>query len=132
MSDDIGTFAITGIPAPDNVKFLTDKIPYARGMPVRYEISKLAQPNTQDGKDQWTLFVLALERFKSMPVEYKLSYFQVAGIHAFPGVSWDQGKPEANKGSYCSHNQLNFGTWHRVYILLFEVSDSRSHFNSTS
>ncbi|KAK7424587.1 hypothetical protein QQZ08_008597 [Neonectria magnoliae] len=120
MSDDTGTYAITGIPPPEGLKSRTDTIPYIPGMPLRHEISALANPTTQDGRDQWTLFVLALEKFKAMPVNEKLSYFQIAGIHDYPRVSWDQGNPEAGKGSYCTHNKLNFSTWHRVYMLLFE------------
>lgn len=123
MSDDTGTYAITGIPPPEGLESLTKQIPYIPGMPLRHEISELANPETQERKDHWTLFVLALEKFKAVPVNEKLSYFQIAGIHDYPRVSWDQGEPQAGEGSYCHHNKLNFSTWHRVYMLLFEVSN---------
>jgi tyrosinase len=90
-------------------------------MPLRREISKL--PKSKEPKDQrqWTLYVLALERFKNLPVDEKLSYFQVAGIHAYPQLTWDEGEPSKKGGFYCTHGQLTFSTWHRVYMLLFEV-----------
>lgn len=122
MSNDTGTFAITGIPPPEGRNSRTDQIPYIPGMPLRHEISKLAEPNTQKGRDQWTVFGLALEKFKAMPVNERLSYFQIAGIHDYPHVSWDQGNPQAGEGSYCTRSNLSFSTWHRVYTLLFEVS----------
>ncbi|KAK7409406.1 hypothetical protein QQX98_008415 [Neonectria punicea] len=111
-------FGITGIPA-EHVKLRTDKIPHAPGMPVRREISNFADPKEPEGKKQWTLYVLALERFKNLPVEKKLSYFQVAGIHAFPSLTWDEGEPKQGRG-YCVHGKSTFPTWHRIYMLLFE------------
>ncbi|KAH6995405.1 hypothetical protein EDB80DRAFT_689403 [Ilyonectria destructans] len=64
-----------------------NSIPYVEGLPVRHEISALANSKDLDYGRQWTLFVLALEKFKLKPVEDKLSYFQIAGtfrgIHAF-------------------------------------------------
>ncbi|KAH7227272.1 hypothetical protein B0J15DRAFT_577507 [Fusarium solani] len=113
------SFGITGIPA-ENVEHRTKDIPYAPGMPLRREISKL--PKSKEPKDQrqWTLYVLALERFKNLPVDEKLSYFQVAGIHAYPQLTWDEGEPSKKGGFYCTHGQLTFSTWHRVYMLLFE------------
>ncbi|KAF4497184.1 tyrosinase precursor [Fusarium agapanthi] len=128
-----GTYGIKGLPRPPNAMRYPGEIPYVKGLPVRKEISSLA--NSDDPKDrrQWTLFVLALERFKSMPVDDRLSYFQIAGIHGYPEVAWD-GAPEPKHapdkktkqagdqpfGGYCNHNSLNFPTWHRPYMLLFE------------
>ncbi|KAF4990549.1 hypothetical protein FGRMN_8410 [Fusarium graminum] len=117
---DTGTFGIHGIPPPEGLESKSKRIPYVPGMPLRHEISEVADPKTQEGKDQWTLFVLALERFKNLPVDDKLSYFQVAGIHDYPRVSWDQGKPEPRTKGYCTHNTLIFSTWHRVYMMLYE------------
>ncbi|WAO84705.1 Tyrosinase [Fusarium falciforme] len=113
------SFGITGIPA-ENVEHRTKDIPYAPGMPLRREISKLAKSKEPKDQRQWTLYVLALERFKNLPVDEKLSYFQVAGIHAYPQLTWDEGEPSKKGGFYCTHGQLTFSTWHRVYMLLFE------------
>jgi len=44
-------------------------------------------------------------------------------------TSWDgvegtiDDKNDWNRG-YCTHSQLLFGTWHRPYLVLFEVSAS--------
>lgn len=113
------SFGITGIPV-ENVEHRTKDIPYAPGMPLRREISTLAKPKEPKDERQWTLYVLALERFKNLPVDEKLSYFQVAGIHAYPQLTWDEGEPSKKGGFYCTHGQLTFSTWHRVYMLLFE------------
>ncbi|KPM45298.1 hypothetical protein AK830_g1254 [Neonectria ditissima] len=124
------TFPISGIPADVNSK--TKKIPYAPGLPSRHEISELFPSDDPAIQKQWTLFVLALNRFKALGVEDKLSYFQVAGIHAYPLQPWDGAAPPpkdpttevpagANPyGGYCEHNTIAFPTWHRPYMLLFE------------
>lgn len=85
-----GTYGIKGLPRPDDAVTRTHKpdgknegIPYVEGLPVRHEISALANSKDPDHRRQWTLFVLALEKFKLKPVEDKLSYFQVAGIVSF-------------------------------------------------
>ncbi|KAM0425576.1 hypothetical protein ACHAPT_009107 [Fusarium lateritium] len=98
------SFGITGIPA-QNVEHRTKDIPFAPGMPLRRDINDLSQPKGPEPEKQWTLYVLALERFKNLPVDDKLSYFQVAGIHAFPQLTWDEGEPVKKSG---------------VYMLLFE------------
>ncbi|KAF4944169.1 hypothetical protein FGADI_12882 [Fusarium gaditjirri] len=128
-----GTYGIKGLPRPPNAMRYPGKIPYVKGLPVRREISSLANSDDPKERKQWTLFVLALERFKSIPVDDKLSYFQIAGIHGYPEVAWD-GAPEPKHapdkktkqagdqpfGGYCNHNSLNFPAWHRPYMLLFE------------
>ncbi|EEU49020.1 uncharacterized protein NECHADRAFT_75769 [Fusarium vanettenii 77-13-4] len=113
------SFGITGIPA-ENVEHRTKDIPYAPGMPLRREISALAKAKKPEDQRQWTLYVLALERFKNLPVDDKLSYFQVAGIHAYPQLTWDDGEPSKKSRFYCTHGELTFSTWHRIYMLLFE------------
>jgi len=52
---------------------------------------------------------------------YQYSYFQIAGIHGLPDKSWDYRKDEWT-GWYCTHGTTLFPTWHRPYVLLFEVS----------
>ncbi|KAM0228209.1 hypothetical protein ACHAP5_012004 [Fusarium lateritium] len=130
-----GTYGIKGLPRPADAITRThtheNSIPYVEKLPVRYEISVLASSTDPDLRRQWTLFVLALERFKLKPVSEKLSYFQVAGIHGYPENTWDgapepRADPENPKagdqpfGGYCNHNGLNFPTWHRPYMALFE------------
>lgn len=126
------TYGIKGIPPPANAESKTKTIPFAPGMPVRHELSSVYPPKDPKMKKQWTLFILALEQFKAMPVEKKLSYFQVAGIHGYPETSWDgAGDPPKDPadpgpgddpyGGYCRHNTILFPTWHRPYVLLYEV-----------
>ncbi|KAH7013796.1 hypothetical protein EDB80DRAFT_749421 [Ilyonectria destructans] len=127
-----GTYAITGLPRPADAVNKTKKIPYVTNLPVRYEISAFAGSKDKEVRKQWTLYVLALERFKTKPVDEKLSYFQVAGIHGYPETVWDNAPPpkpdpSGNQppgaqpfGGYCNHNGINFPNWHRPYMLLFE------------
>ncbi|KAI1814571.1 common central domain of tyrosinase-domain-containing protein [Poronia punctata] len=112
------TYGIRGIPLPPDVKSNTKTIPFAPGIPVRRSLPDLAAAKDPTLRRQWTLFVLALERFKSEPVDRKLSYYQIAGIHGYPQVPWDD--PEAKEPFYCTHNSMTFPTWHRVYLLLYE------------
>lgn len=99
----MATYAITGIPVPSGQQ-----------TPVRYEIDAWSQ--NKDNAIQVSLFVQALEAFQKLPVTDKLSYFQVAGIHGFPIVSWDS-EPA---GDYCTHGSVLFPTWHRPYLMLYE------------
>ncbi|KAL4721786.1 hypothetical protein ACLX1H_011280 [Fusarium chlamydosporum] len=126
------TYPITGIPS--NAELKTDNIPYAPGLPCRHEIHHFWPSDEPFVQKQWTLMVLALNRFKALDVDQKLSYFQVAGIHAYPLQPWDGAAPpnkdpndpsELPKGAnpyggYCEHNTITFATWHRPYLLLFE------------
>jgi tyrosinase len=79
-----GTYGIQGLPRPPNATRRPGEIPYVPNLPVRKEISSLANSNDPGERKQWTLFILALERFKRMPVDDKLSYFQIAGIVRTP------------------------------------------------
>ncbi|RWA09877.1 hypothetical protein EKO27_g5246 [Xylaria grammica] len=122
-----GTYGISGIPPPPEVEYKTKKIPYAPCMPVRLRLSALAAADTPILQKQWTLFILALEKFKTLPVDQKFSYFQVAGIHGYPATAWDGADPPGkvppvpdDDASYCTHNVVTFPTWHRPYLLLYE------------
>lgn len=74
-----------------------------------------------------------------MKSQDKLSWYQIAGnftfavwycpddtglgIHGKPFIAWDEAPQEGkskDKG-YCTHNSILFCTWHRPYLLLFEV-----------
>jgi tyrosinase len=118
-------YDLRGIPISADLPDKTKNIPYVPGMPARINIEALASEKKY--RDQWTLFVLALERFKAKSVGEKLSYFRVAGIHLAPYQPWDGAStPSKDKsdghavGGYCFHNALNFPTFHRPYMLLFE------------
>jgi hypothetical protein len=51
------------------------------------------------------------------------------GIHGQPPENWNGiQKPNGKPGSYCTHGELVFPTWHRVYINMFEVKWPLSHF----
>ena len=52
------------------------------------------------------------------------SFFQVGGIHGLPYVVWDgaTGDPSNSEWSgYCTHGSVVFPTWHRPYVMLYEV-----------
>ena len=129
------TYPITGIP-----------LELGQQIPTRQEIT--AWYKNDANKYQVSLFMQALTKFKEEPVEKRLSYFQIAGmssqilcilrqligtgIHCYPLVGWDgeEGVPEPPESSdpfpgYCAHNRVTFPTWHRPYMLLYEVSTVR-------
>lgn len=72
------TYDIKGVPPPAGLLNKTINIPYVPGTPARINIQDLASKH--EYRDQWTLFVLGLEKFKARPVREKLSYFRIAGI----------------------------------------------------
>lgn len=138
-------YVVTGVPKVDpKTKIPTtdlarveshtveDGIPYVRGLPCRREISYFYPlTDTTPGKDQiqkqWTLFVLALQKFQARYVDDRLSYYQVASIHGLPGQPWDGiDIPDKNDDGgkeigFCHHNDPLFPSWHRPYLALFEV-----------
>ncbi|KAH7118957.1 hypothetical protein B0J11DRAFT_552225 [Dendryphion nanum] len=83
----------------------------------RLEIREL-----EKNEDQWHLFLLGLRKFQDMDQNDKLSYYQIAGIHGRPHLTWDSvGRGPGNSGGgYCSHGINIFPTWHRPYLVLFE------------
>jgi tyrosinase len=51
----------------------------------------------------------------------------VVGIHGLPLVHWDeQTEPQRRGVGYCTHGSVLFPTWHRPYVLLYEVSGLES------
>ncbi|KAI9785255.1 MAG: hypothetical protein M1835_003372, partial [Candelina submexicana] len=89
-------------------------------LPFRHEVLDLQLNNP----DQWNLYMLALDRLQSVDQGELLSWYQIAGIHGRPFVSWDGVTGAANGSSsfrgYCTHNSVLFPTWHRPYLALFE------------
>lgn len=56
------------------------------------------------------------------------SFFSIAGIHGLPSVAWDDAvgqtpfDPNSGQwGGYCTHGSVVFPTWHRPYVMLYEV-----------
>lgn len=54
------------------------------------------------------------------------SFFQIGGIHGLPYIPWDNATgadfdPNTQWGGYCTHGSVLFPTWHRPYVMLFEV-----------
>lgn len=91
-------------------------------------------------KDAWNLYLLGLWQFKLVPQDRLLSYFQIAGIHGRPYVSWPENDTELLKlerkrtgrdlfGGFCTHSSILFLTWHRPYLALFEslLRDAMMH-----
>lgn len=73
--------------------------------------------------NQWTLFVLALQKFQHMSQSDKLSYYQIAAIHGVPRQDWDGVEQCSNchgADGYCTHDSVLFPAWHRTYLALFE------------
>lgn len=55
------------------------------------------------------------------------SFFQIGGIHGLPNKPWDGAvgsqpwDPNSQWGGYCTHGSVLFPTWHRPYVMLYEV-----------
>ncbi|GJD05140.1 tyrosinase [Colletotrichum higginsianum] len=107
---------IQGIPVPPG------------GKPgLRKEFTKWATEKPEENI-QVSLFIRALQLFYNEDYTKTLSYFQIAGIHGYPGtVAWDNSAEPTHKSRddkqhfiYCTHNSLTFPTWHRPYMALFE------------
>ncbi len=62
------------------------------------------------------------------PEKDATSFFQVGGIHGAPYVPWPGVSPDPNlpnlKKGYCTHGSVLFPTWHRPYVVLYEVCAS--------
>ncbi|KAF2466550.1 Di-copper centre-containing protein [Lindgomyces ingoldianus] len=71
--------------------------------------------------DQWNLYLLGLERFYAKDKGDRLSYYQIAGVHGRPYVTWNNfPTPLVNTAGFCPHGQTLFGSWHRPYLAIFE------------
>ncbi|KAF2011614.1 Di-copper centre-containing protein [Aaosphaeria arxii CBS 175.79] len=76
----------------------------------------------QSNSDQWNLYLLGMERFMAKPKNDRESYYQIAGVHGRPFISWNNFGPILNNAGFCPHAQTLFGSWHRPYLALFEQS----------
>jgi tyrosinase len=84
----------------------------------RLEIRQL-----RNNADQWNLYLLGMERFKNKDKNDRLGFYQIAGIHGRPFVTYDGfPTPLLNDAGFCPHGNVMFGSWHRPYLALYEVS----------
>lgn len=96
-------FLITGVPAKT----------HPPPGPHRLEIREFIKD-----KKFFSLYIQALRYIYAEEQPEMLSFFQLAGIHSQPFVTWNQ-SPSEGKG-YCVHGTNLFPTWHRPYVALFE------------
>ncbi|KAF2815433.1 Di-copper centre-containing protein [Mytilinidion resinicola] len=75
--------------------------------------------NLKKNADQWALYILGMAKFQAMSQSDPLSYYQIAGIHGRPFVTWNQ-LPEVNAAGMCPHVSTLFWPWHRPYLAMFE------------
>ena len=85
--------------------------------PPRLEIRQLRKNNAQ-----WNLYLLALNEFYYTKKQTELtSYYQVAGIHGRPFITWDGAAfAQGQSTGYCTHSSTLFPVWHRPYLALYE------------
>lgn len=125
-------YPITGIPVQPGQQ-----------APPRRELASWSTSTVPEDQIQVSLFIRALQKMQDKnPLEELLSYFQIAGgymtslytingcshidisagIHGYPVVPWDHA---GQHGFYCTHGSITFPTWHRPYMLLYEVGCPR-------
>ncbi|KAH6678140.1 hypothetical protein B0J14DRAFT_582032 [Halenospora varia] len=104
-----GSYAITGTKTSSNIQ------PNSR--PFRKNILDL-----QNDTPAWSLYLQAMSAMQNANENSQLSYFQIAGIHGQPYVSWNNvgTTPVSGWGGYCTHTSVLFPSWHRPYLALFE------------
>ncbi|KAI1583306.1 hypothetical protein PtrARCrB10_03282 [Pyrenophora tritici-repentis] len=78
--------------------------------------------------DQWTLYILALNKLHNANQSDAYSFYGIASIHGRPFQTWGDapGLPyKQGMTGYCPHGNELFMGWHRPYLALFEqvVSD---------
>ncbi|RMZ70503.1 histone acetyltransferase spt10 [Pyrenophora seminiperda CCB06] len=82
----------------------------------RLEVREMAR-----NSDQFNLFLLGMERFQAKDKSDPLSYYQIAGVHGHPFVSWNRfPTPLVNQAGFCPHATTLFAPWHRPYLAVFE------------
>ncbi|KAI1108409.1 Di-copper centre-containing protein [Nemania sp. NC0429] len=73
-------------------------------------------------KDQWSLYILAVSWMQYTSQDSPFSWYQIAGIHGAPGLTWGNVAPLPGNDNigYCHHVSILFPTWHRPYLVLYE------------
>ncbi|EPS45721.1 hypothetical protein H072_139 [Dactylellina haptotyla CBS 200.50] len=87
-------------------------------VPVRKDIREMMKNRTE-----FELFLLALQRFYSLPQSSDLSYYAVSGVHGRPYKAWaavPNGRGANPNTGYCTHGDLLFLPWHRPYLAIYE------------
>ncbi|TVY16673.1 Polyphenol oxidase 1 [Lachnellula arida] len=120
-------FPITGVQTGVNSEFGT--------VPSRQNILDL-----YNDEAQFSLYIQALNSFQQVDENNLTSYFQVAGIHGRPYISWDNvgsdptGTQNGIPTGYCPHGNTLFPTWHRPYLQLIAgfVQDAAKSYNSST
>ncbi|KAF4589100.1 tyrosinase 2 [Ophiocordyceps camponoti-floridani] len=90
-------------------------------LPIRRNIDDL---EAEKGP-QWDLYIQSLSFMYDMDSDDSLSFFQIAGIHGWPFIEWNNtGRGNANSpwAGYCPHGEPIFLPWHRAYVVLYEQS----------
>ncbi|KAI0974399.1 Di-copper centre-containing protein [Xylaria arbuscula] len=97
---------------------IVGSLPLVDGQPQpRLEIRDL-----QKNDDQWNLYLLALSWMQYTSQDSPFSWYQIAGIHGAPGLTWGNVAPLPGNDNigYCHHVSILFPTWHRPYLVLYE------------
>ncbi|EKM78930.1 hypothetical protein AGABI1DRAFT_114468 [Agaricus bisporus var. burnettii JB137-S8] len=71
----------------------------------------------------FTLYVRALQAIQDKDQADYSSFFQLSGIHGLPFTPWAKPKDTPTvpyESGYCTHSQVLFPTWHRVYVSIYE------------
>ncbi|KAF5345967.1 hypothetical protein D9756_010920 [Leucocoprinus leucothites] len=97
--------------------------PLGGGVQPRLEINTLVHDNRQ-----FSLYIQALTKMQQVDQALTPSFFQVAGIHGLPFVTYDgavgqngfTANPNNQWAGYCTHGSTLFPTWHRPYVMLIE------------
>ncbi|KAK6535582.1 hypothetical protein TWF694_002037 [Orbilia ellipsospora] len=87
-------------------------------VPLRKEIREMIANPTE-----FNLFVLAMQRFQSIPQSDDMGYYGIAGIHGRPFKPWNgvaNAKGSMPDAGYCTHKDVLFLPWHRPYLALYE------------
>lgn len=91
-----------------------------RGAADGRQYPRLEIRDLQRNRDQWNLYLLAMERFKAKPRNDRMSYYQICGVHGRPFMTWNNQGALLNSAGYCPHGNNMFGTWHRPYLSVYE------------
>ncbi|KAJ8126913.1 hypothetical protein O1611_g6723 [Lasiodiplodia mahajangana] len=92
-------------------------------VPVRRDFDEWSMSSDPTDKTQFILYLLALKRLQAVDPANRDSYFQIAGIHGYPYIPWDEPsttQQEIGRKGYCVHANALFPPWHRPYMLLYE------------
>ncbi|KAK8014508.1 tyrosinase precursor [Apiospora arundinis] len=74
------------------------------------------------GGPAWDLYILGLSELQNRSESDPLSYFQIAGIHGRPFISWNgvNNITKDDQLGFCPHSQVLFTAWHRPFMALYE------------